>query len=101
MRGGEDRKRDRQVEARALLPQAGRREVDGDPPHREHELGRGDPAAHPFLCLLARAVGEADDRERRPGELQVRLDLDPARIETDERMGDRAGEHVATLGGEL
>ena len=32
--------------------------------------------------------------------LQVRLDLDPARIEPDERMGDGAGEHVATLGDE-
>ena len=30
--------------------------------------------------------------------LEVRLDLDPARIEADERVGDRACEHVATLG---
>jgi hypothetical protein len=26
------------------------------------------------------------------------LDLDPPRIDTDECVGDRAGEHVATLG---
>jgi hypothetical protein len=30
----------------------------------------------------------------------VRLDLDPARIETDERVRDRASEHLARLGGE-
>ena len=34
-------------------------------------------------------------------ELQVRLDLDPARVEPDERMRDGASEHVATLGGEV
>ena len=57
------------------------------------------PAADAFLRLLAGAVGQPDDRERRPRQLQVRLDLDPARLETDERMRDRASEHVATLGG--
>ena len=31
--------------------------------------------------------------------LQVRLDLDPARIDADERVGDGACEHVVTLGG--
>jgi hypothetical protein len=31
----------------------------------------------------------------------VRLDFDPAWIETDERVRDRAGEHVVTLGGEV
>ncbi len=37
--GRENRERDREVEARALLPQAGGREVDGDPARRPLELG--------------------------------------------------------------
>ena len=97
--GGEHGERDRQVEARPLLAQRGRREVDGDAPlRRPLELGRGDPAADALLRLLAGAVGEADDRERRQPLLEVRLDLDPARVEADERVSDRACEHVATLG---
>jgi hypothetical protein len=31
--------------------------------------------------------------------LQMRLDLDPARIDADERVGDGACEHTVTLGG--
>jgi hypothetical protein len=31
----------------------------------------------------------------------VRLHLDAARLETDERMGDRACEHVSTLRGDV
>ncbi len=101
LRRGEHGERDRQVEPGAFLPEAGRCEVDRDPSHGELELGGGDAAPHPFLRLLARPVGEPDDREGGTGELQVRLDLDPARIETDERVGDRASEHAATLGGEV
>ena len=59
------------------------------------------PAPDPLLRLLAGAVGEPDDREGRQPALQVRLDLDPARLEADERVGDGAREHAATLGDEL
>ena len=65
---------------------------------RPLELGRRDAAADPLLRLLAGAVGQPDDRERRRAALQVRLDLDAPRVEADERVGDGAGEHVATLG---
>jgi hypothetical protein len=51
-----------------------------------------------MLRFLTGAVGQADDRERRRTALQVRFDLDAARIEADERMRDRACEHVVTLG---
>ena len=57
-----------------------------------------DAAPHAMLRLLAGAVGEADDRER--GLLtraQVCLDLDPARLEADERERDRATEHASTV----
>ena len=92
-RGREHRERDRQVEARALLPQPRGREVDRDPPQRPLELGRGDPAPDAVLRLLAGAVGEPDDREPRQAALEVRLDLDAAGVEADERVGDGAREH--------
>ena len=50
------------------------------------------------LGLLTGAVGEADDREGRllTG-AQVRLDLDAARLEADERERDRAAQHLSTV----
>ena len=65
---------------------------------RPLELGRGDAAANPLLRLLASTVGKPDDRERRHAPLEVGLDLDATRIEADESVSDRSGEHVATLG---
>jgi hypothetical protein len=66
---------------------------------RKLELGGRDPAAHPLARLVQRPVGKPDDRKRRHPVLDVRLHLDPARLETDERMGDRACEHTPTLRG--
>src|SRR5215211_5341241 len=97
--GGEDRERDREVEARALLPQPGRGEVDGDAPGGPLELGRGDAAPDSVLRLLAGAVGKPDNREAREAVLEVRLDLDLACLETDEGMGNGAREHRPTLRG--
>jgi hypothetical protein len=98
--GGEHGQRDRHVEARSLLAQAGGREVHGDAPlRRPLELGGRDARADALLRLLARTVGEADDRERRQALLEVRFYFDPAGVDADERVGDRACEHVARLGG--
>jgi hypothetical protein len=94
MRRAEDREGDGEIEARALLAQRRGSKVDGYPPvGRPAELGRADPAPDAVLRLLAGAVGEADDREAWLPELDVRLDLDPARVEADERVSDGAGEH--------
>ena len=100
LRRGEQRKRDREVEAGALLAQLGRREIDRDPSGREGQLGGRDAAPHALPRLLAGAVGEADDREARQAVADVRLHVDPARLEPDERMGDRACEHAPRLGAE-
>src|SRR5919204_4009283 len=97
-RGTEDCERDRQVETGPLLPQLGRGEVDSDTPTlRELELRGGDAASHPFLRLLASAVGKPDDRERGDPVLKVRLDLDAAGVQPDEGGRDGACEHVATV----
>ena len=56
---------------------------------------RGDhAAANAVLRLLAGAVGETDDRERRDALRQVRLDLDSPRLEPDEGEGDGPPEHT-------
>ena len=89
--------RDRHVEARALLAEIRRRQVDGDSPPGPVELGRLDSAANALLRLLAGAVGETDDRERRGAALEMRLDLDPPRLEPDESVGDRACEHLLSF----
>jgi hypothetical protein len=47
--------------------------------------------------FLAGAVGEADDRESGNPVANVRLDVDAARLEADERMSDRACEHSSKL----
>ena len=98
LRRREQRERDRQVETGALLAQLGGREVDRDPAGREAQLGGGDPRADPLARLLAGAVGEADDREAGDAVANVGLDVDPARLEADERMRDRACKHTSTLG---
>ena len=95
MRAGEEREGDRKVEARSLLAQRRGREVDRDPVPRGPRQHRvDDAAAHPVLGLLARPIGEPDDRERRQvGRDEVRLDLDPPRLEADDGRGDGACEH--------
>src|SRR5262245_2830323 len=91
---GEHGERDREIESRSLLAQGCGREVDRDPPvERPLERGGYDAAADAMLRLLARAVSETDDREAGHTELEMRLDLDLARLESDERVGDRASEH--------
>ena len=53
-----------------------------------------------MLRLLAGAVGQTDDGEGRDAVLEMRLDLDPACLESDKGMRDGAREHRTTLGGE-
>ena len=100
MRRGEHRERDREVEPRALLAQARGREVDRDPPHRET---RARPRRCPlrtrsFASWQARSASPTIANDGRAS-CEVGLDLDPARLEADERMRDRSSEHDATLGG--
>ena len=90
---GQDRERDREVERRPLFSQRRGSEVDRDPSQRPLQLRRGDPASDAVLGLLARAVGEADDRESRHAVFQMRLDLDTAGLEADERVREGAREH--------
>ena len=63
------------------------------PRPRQHRVD--DAAVHAVLGLLAGAVGEPDDRERgQVGRDEVRLDLDPARLEADDGGGEGSREHT-------
>jgi len=96
--GCEHGERYRDVEPRPLLAQRGRRKVHGDDLVWPCEARRMHAAANAVLRLLAGAVGQADDRERRLlAGAQVRLDLDTARLEAHERERDRASEHPSTV----
>ncbi len=88
---------DRQVEPGAFLPELRRREIHGNAPVRPIELGRSDAAPDPVLRFLHSAVDEPDDGEGGNAALDMHLNVDPARLEADEGMRDRAREHVATL----
>jgi len=95
-RRGENRERDRQIEARPLFPQGSRSKVDGDPSiERPFERRGHDPAPDSVFGLLAGSIGEPDDREPGDAWLQVRLDFHLPRLETYESMSDRACEHTA------
>ena len=65
--GRQQRRREREVEARARLAQVGGRQVHGDPPQRELEAGVDQRRPHALARLLHGGVGQAHDRERRAG----------------------------------
>ena len=90
----------RQIESRSFFTELRRSEIDGQAPVRPVQLRGSDATAHALLGLLAGAIRQADDRERRQSVLQVCFDLDAPRVETDQRMGDRPCEHVADASGE-
>ena len=91
--GAQQRRGDRQVHPRPRLAQAGRGEVDDDPPQRELEAAVDQRRPHPLARLPHGGVGEADDREA--GQAAVDVDLDPDRAGGDavEGEGPGRGEH--------
>ena len=99
VRGCEHGQCDWQIEPRPFLARAAGARLTVMRRLVGHSSSARRSGTHPFLRLLARAVGKADDRERRQPLLQMRFDLDPARIDADERVGDGACEHTVTLGG--
>ena len=58
------------------------------------QRGVDDAAVDPVLGLLARPVGEPDDRESRQiGRDEVSFDLDPTWFEADDGRGEGPCEH--------
>lgn len=91
-RGEQDRDRDGEIEAPAILRQIGGGEVDGDASGGELEARVDERRAHPFFALLHFGAGEPDQREAGQTGTEVRLDLDRRRSEPDLRSTGDAGE---------
>ena len=102
VRPGQERERNRQVEAGSFLAKRSRGEVDRDPVAAGPGQHRVDDAAvHTVLGLLAGTVGQPDDRERgQLGRDEVRLDLHAARLEADDGGGEGSREHTTDGTGE-
>ena len=92
-RRAEDRRRDREIEARAGLAQVGRRQVGGDPLERELEAAVDDRRAHPLAGLPDGGVREPDEREGGQPAVDVDLDVDGERVDALEGEGSGSGEH--------
>ena len=90
---GQDRRRDRQVEARAALGQAGRRQVDRDPLGRRPVLAAvHHRRAHPVARLRQRRVRQPDQAVRRHADAEVGLDLDQVPVDADQRHAAGPGQ---------
>ena len=69
--GGKDADGDRQVVAAAFLGQVGRRQIDGDPPHRHLEAAVEQRTAHAVARLPDRRFRQADNGHARQSVGQV------------------------------
>ena len=61
--GGQQGKRDRQVEMAAFLGQVGGRQIGDDAPRRQGQADPGKGTAHPLAAFGHRLVGQADQGE--------------------------------------
>ena len=92
---GEDGERDRKVEARALLPQPCRGEVDRDLARGQIEAGVTQRRAHAHAALLHRARAEADQVVRGQAERHVDLGAHAERLHAEHAGGCDLREHEA------
>ena len=85
---------DREVEARPLLAEAGGRQVDRQPHHRELELGVQERRAHALARLANGAVRKPDEREG--GQPAARVHLHDHLAAADPLQGEcgDAGQHA-------
>ncbi|KAF5031758.1 hypothetical protein DSECCO2_624440 [anaerobic digester metagenome] len=92
LHGREQRERQGQVVARALLAHVGRREVDGDARRRQAQTGVSQRREHPLLALAHRALGKADHGERRHALAgQVDFQGDGVGLDAEQRAGGDSG----------
>jgi acetyltransferase-like isoleucine patch superfamily enzyme len=93
LRGVDDSRRHRQVEATPLFGQLRWREVDGHLSTGKLESAVVDRDLDPLASFLQRSVAQSHDMK--PGETvgNVRLDLDPDAVEAEDRPGQGPGQH--------
>ena len=83
-RGRQDPDRDRQIEPRASLAQAGRSEVHGDAPLREALTDGADRSANSRRALANCCLGQADDVDSWKHRTDSDFDLDPHSVDPGE-----------------
>lgn len=89
--GGENAHRHGQVEGGAVLLDVGRRQIDGDAPHRELVARVADGRLDPVLAFLDRPLGQADGGELRQPLADVHLDLDGIGVDAEQGAGQNPG----------
>ena len=92
--GGQDAKRNGQVERRSGLSHVGRCQVDGDAMWGEFEPRVANRAAHAVAAFAHARVGEADHRESRQPERDVDFDVDRTGVDTEHGGRTKGGEHT-------
>ena len=97
----QQRQRDRGVETRTHLAQERRRQVRGDAPLGELEVGVENGGLDAVSRLPHGGVAEAHDRERRKSGADVDLDPDVARIDAIDRECRHSCEHASKLRGKV
>ena len=95
--GAQHRQGDRQVEKGAVLPQIGRREVDGDLPAGEGESGVAHGGTDPVVAFPDRASGEPDDGVGGQPVGDVGLDFHGNRVDPEHGEGEGANEQGGNL----
>ena len=90
--GGQHRQRDRQVEKGTVLPQIGRRKVDGDLPAGEGESGVAHGGTDPIVAFPDRASGEPHDGVGGQAVGDVGLDFHGNRVDPEHGEGQGANE---------
>ena len=90
--GGEHRQGDRQVEKGTVLPQIGRRKVDGDLPAGEGESGIAHGGTDPVVAFPDRASGEPHDGVGGQPVGDVGLDFHGNRVDPEHGEGQGANE---------
>ena len=93
LRGVDDGRRHRQVEATPLFGQLRRRQVDRDLATGKLEAAVVDRDLHPLTGFLQRAIAQSDDVKPREPVGNISLDLDPDAVEAKDRPGEGPGQH--------
>ena len=96
---GQHRQGDRQVEKGTVLPQIGRRKVDGDLPAGEGESGVAHGGADPVVAFPDRASGEPDDGVGGQPVGDVGLHFHGNRVDPEHGEGQGANEQARKTSG--
>jgi hypothetical protein len=91
--GDQDAQGNGQVERRAILPDVGGGQVDGDPAEGEFVSGVGQGRADPFPTLFDRAMGQANGVEGGETAADVHFHVHGIRVDAEDGGGTNGRKH--------